>query len=222
MMGVKKLPAYRDYWSSNPQVRDSYVSSIMSLKRFSFLLSHLHLSDKTKEPKRNEPGFDKLYKVAPTLNILSKSYKNYYKPTMNQSIDESMIKFKRRSAMEQYMPMKPIKRGYEVWVRADEHGYTCEFQIYTGKVIDQRETFLGERVVKDLSRALVHKNNRIYFDNYFTTVALMSSLLSDGILACGTVRKDKKGSPKIQEAVKNMSPGDSEYRTSYEGVRWFK
>lgn len=59
--------------------------------------------------------------------------------------------------MKQYMPMKPIKRGCKIWVRADDFGYVCEFQIYTGKVQGKPEN-LGERVVRDLSRALVQKH----------------------------------------------------------------
>lgn len=34
-----------------------------------------------------------------------------------------MIRFKGRSTLKQYMPNKPIKRGYKVWVRADEERY---------------------------------------------------------------------------------------------------
>ena len=134
LMGIKKLPCYRDYWSTNAQLHDYYVSSVMSVKRFSFLLSHLHLNDITKEPERDEPGYDKLYKVAPFLSILFEIFQYFYDPSMNQAIDESMMKFKGRSTMKQYMPMKPIKRGYKVWVRSDEYGYICEFQIYTGKI----------------------------------------------------------------------------------------
>ena len=36
LMGIKKLPSYRDYWSENPQLRDSYISSLMTVNRFSF------------------------------------------------------------------------------------------------------------------------------------------------------------------------------------------
>lgn len=150
MMGIKRLPAVRDYWSSNPQLNDSFISSIMPLNRFFSLLSCLHLNDNSIAPNRNEPGFDKLYKIRPMLTELSKNFLKYYKPTKNQSIDESMIKFKGRSTLKQYMPQKPIKRGFKVWVRADELGYVSQFQIYTGKVNGNTEHLLGERVVKDL------------------------------------------------------------------------
>ncbi|KAF2880657.1 hypothetical protein ILUMI_25521, partial [Ignelater luminosus] len=38
----------------------------------------------------------------------------------NQSIDETMVKFKDRIGFWQCMPLKPIKRGYKIWAQADE------------------------------------------------------------------------------------------------------
>ncbi|CAH1956506.1 unnamed protein product [Acanthoscelides obtectus] len=32
LMGLKKSPNYRDYWSSSPEFRDSYISSLMPVK----------------------------------------------------------------------------------------------------------------------------------------------------------------------------------------------
>lgn len=85
------------------------------------------------------------------------------------SIDESMIAFKGRSGMEQYMPMKPIKRGFKVWALADsESGYLINFDIYTGKNSNNLTTFgLGENVVLNLSQYLEMKFHCIYFDNFF-------------------------------------------------------
>ena len=44
-----------------------------------------------------------------------------------------MIKFKGRCNFKQYIPLKPINRDYKVWVRADENGYVCQFEIFTEK-----------------------------------------------------------------------------------------
>lgn len=119
LKGIKKQASYKDYWSSNEQLRDSYISSIMPVNRFSWFLSHLHVNDHNLQPKRNEPNFDKLYKVRPLLDSLSKTFLQHFNPNEYQSIDESMIIFKSRSSLKQYMPMKPVKRGYKVWIRAD-------------------------------------------------------------------------------------------------------
>lgn len=60
-----------------------------------------------------------------------------------QSVDESMILFKGRSSLRQYIPSKPIKRGHKVRVRVDLSGFMCELQIYTGKVGDSAEQKLN-------------------------------------------------------------------------------
>ncbi|KAJ8945549.1 hypothetical protein NQ318_020395 [Aromia moschata] len=44
-----------------------------------------------------------------------------------QSVDESMTKFKGRSRLKQYLPLKLIKRGIKVWTRCDSLiGIECQ------------------------------------------------------------------------------------------------
>lgn len=222
MMEIKKLPCIRDYWSSNSQLRDTYISSVMSLNRFFFLLSKMHLNDNSLMPKKGYPNYDKLYKIAPMINQLSENFLKSYNPIKEQAVDESMIKFKGRSTLKQYHPQKPIKRGHKVWVRADLNVFVCQFEIYTGKINGRPEKLLGERVVRNLSRNLAFKFYHLYFDNYFTSVSLMISLKQDGILACGTVRSNRKDLPKMQKTDKSMNKGESEFRSSFKGIDWVK
>ena len=50
------------------------------------------------------------------------------------STDEVMVTFKDRSSMKPYIPSKPVKQGFKVWMRADSHdGYISEFVCYTEK-----------------------------------------------------------------------------------------
>ena len=44
-----------------------------------------------------------------------------------------MVLFKERSSLKQYNPMKPIKRGYKLWVRTDMDGYISKFDVYQGR-----------------------------------------------------------------------------------------
>lgn len=150
LMGLKKSPSYRNYWSKDIAMNDPYISSII-MNRFGFLLSNLHMADNSKAPKKGEPGFDKLYKVRSLLDTLSKTFEECYKSSQFQSCDESMIKFTGRSSLKQYMPLKPIPRGYKVWVRSDKSGFVCQFQIYEGKIDQTIEKSLGTRVIKDLT-----------------------------------------------------------------------
>lgn len=194
----------------------------MAVNRFSFLLGHFHLSDNTKEPKKGTPSYDKLYKLRFIINELNKNFKTFWNPCKHQSIDETMIKFKGRISIRQYMPAKPIKRGYKVWIRADETGFVSEFQIYTGKADGKVSYGLGERVVIDLTRELVGGCYHVYFDNFFTSTSLLLSLRKDNIFACGTVRQNRKNLPKKQMSDKDMERGESEYRTSITDLRWVK
>lgn len=107
--------------------------------------------------------------------MLLQTYKNYYEEDEHQSVDESMIKFKVRSSLRQYMPQKLIKREYKVWVRANKSAYVFDFAIYTGKV-DSAEKHLGARVVKDLCKNIVGDYHKVYFDNFFTSLPLMNDL----------------------------------------------
>lgn len=67
LMGIKKQCSYRDYWSTSPDLHDSYISCLMPVNRFGWLLSHLHLNDNSLIPKKNQPGYDKLYKIRPFI-----------------------------------------------------------------------------------------------------------------------------------------------------------
>jgi hypothetical protein len=74
------MPSYRDYWSSVPDPHDSYISDLMTVKRFSFLLSHIRLNDNAVMLKRGEPNFGKLYKVKPLVEMVSNSFARCYHP----------------------------------------------------------------------------------------------------------------------------------------------
>ncbi|XP_058806429.1 piggyBac transposable element-derived protein 4-like [Phymastichus coffea] len=189
-----------------------------------FFLSHMHVNDNSKEPEKGDPNYDKLYKVRPLLDELSRTFKESFNLGKHQSVDVSLIKFKGRSIMKQYMSAKPIKRGYKCWTRADESGYVCQFQIYTGKA-DNTEKQLGTRVVKDLTRELVDGNHHVYFDNFFTGVEHLSSLKEDKINACGTVRQNRSGLPtniNDKKSKKKMDIGEYEFMTAKTGPTWIK
>lgn len=114
LMGIKKQCSYRDYWSSAPDLNDAYISSLMPVNRFSWLISHLHVNDNSVMPKKGDEHYDKLYRIRPFVDFILKNSQRLYNPNKIIAIDESMIKFKRRHSAKQYLPTKPIKRGYKV------------------------------------------------------------------------------------------------------------
>lgn len=220
-MGIKKQASYRDYWCSLPQLNDRYISSQMTVNRFGWFLSHVHLNDNSLQPNPGDPNFHKLYKVRPILSELLERFKKRKNPTCDLSVDESMVKFTGRSTLKQYMPLKAIRRGYKVWMLNDKTKYTHHFQIYTGKTGQKTETDLGGRVVKDLTSEYTGHHHKLLFDNYFASVPLMKHLYDNQIYACATIRSDRKYLPTLEDA-KNMKRGDFDYSVSEGNVIYYR
>ncbi|XP_046677262.1 piggyBac transposable element-derived protein 3-like [Homalodisca vitripennis] len=130
-----------------------------------------------------------------------------------------MIRFKGRSTLKQYMPLKPIKRGYKVWVRADESGYIFVSSKYIqAKLQEVKQSLLGERVVKDLTEKLSGSNHKVFFDNFFSSVNLLKDLQAKQIQACGTIRKDRVNLPHDLADDRYMVRGASDWRSTVPGI----
>ena len=202
LMGINKLPCIEDYWRRDPSLHYSPIADRITRDRFRDITRYCHFVNNDTLIPRGSPGHDRLGKVRPVMSHLSAKFSELYNPHRETAVDEAMIKFQGRSSLKQlYMPMKPIKRGIKVWVLADSHtGYFCKFQVYTGRG-DSPEKGLGSRVVKSLMEPL-KKFHHVYFDNFFTSEQLLVDLERDGIYACGTPRKDRRGFPPALKQVK--------------------
>lgn len=216
VMGVIGLKQVDLYWSSDPFFETSRVRQVMTCKKFKKLLEAFHVNDNETAIPHGQVGYDKLHKVRPLIDGLNERFQHEYKHSNCQSIDESMILFKGRSTMKQYMPMKPIKRGYKVWVRADPvTGYMSQFEMYTGKPA-QTEEFasdgLGTRVVKKLCQGINHDDYDapilVVFDNFFTSFDLMKFLRTNNLFSVGTVRINKKELPPDMKKKQKMQRGE--------------
>ena len=202
LMGVVKLPSISDYWKRDEIFNYRPISSRITRDRFFETQRYLHFSDNSTLVAPGEDGYDKLGKIRPIIRMLNESLQALYHPHKDVSIDEAMIPFKGRSSMKQFMPNKPVKRGFKVWVRADAtNGYISEFYVYTGKEGNTVEKNLGGKVVMTLTAKLAHLYHHVYIDNYFTSVSLLVDLLKVGVYGCGTMRVNRKGSPDELPAV---------------------
>ena len=142
-MGYHILPSTRDYWSRDPGLGVKVVSDVMPLDLFFEIRAALHFVGNEKRQDKN----DKAWKIRSIINHFNQAFSQAIGPTSEQAIDEHMIKFKGQHSMKQYMPLKPIKRGFKIWRRNDSAtGYLFQFDIYTGKK-ENKEGGLGENVV---------------------------------------------------------------------------
>ena len=158
LMGVVHLPALFDYWKNDPLFHYSPVASRISRRRFVELSKYLHFVDNSSLALPGSPNYNKLGKIEPILLKLKERCVSLYNLNREVSIDEAMIPFKGRSSMKQYLPLKPVKRGFKVWVLADAHnGYVSQLEVYTGKSREKSDDGLGASVVKSLCKNLKHR-----------------------------------------------------------------
>ena len=210
-MGILQLPCRNDYWRVGKPMFKTSFNSIMPRDRFNFIWRYLHLSN-NEAPRPDVP--DKLSKVRFYIDYLNERFRENYTSYGNDTIDETMIKFKGRLGFRQYMPAKPIKWGIKVWSLAESTtGYLERFQVYTGKEAGRAEIGLAHRVVSDLSEHLADTHIRLYMDNYFTGIPLFNDLLAKGIYACGTVRSNRRGLP-LEILPKNVRLEKHQYKVA--------
>lgn len=130
VMGIHQLPALKHYWSSDPFLHVESVSSVMTASRFKKIVENLHCNDNETQTPKSDPNYDKLHKVKPLLEVLNGNVRKVYKPSSVVTVDESMIPFKGRYVLKQYMPKKPVKWGYKVWCLCDSHTGQFIFYVY--------------------------------------------------------------------------------------------
>ncbi len=72
----------------------TFLFKVLTRDQFEEIVSFLHLSDNQLQPKKGEPGYDKLYKIRPLLDLLNTNFKA--NPDMEEvtSVDEQMIPFR--------------------------------------------------------------------------------------------------------------------------------
>lgn len=101
--------------------------------------------------------------------------------------------------MKQFMPAKPIKRGYKIWCISDARtGFVLKFRVYTGKCDADNDLSLGEKVMLDLTTD-IRAGNVVVFDNFFSSVTLMEKLDEKKLYSCGTVRSNRKHLPAFMK-----------------------
>nr|XP_023397070.1 piggyBac transposable element-derived protein 4-like isoform X1 [Loxodonta africana]XP_023397071.1 piggyBac transposable element-derived protein 4-like isoform X1 [Loxodonta africana]XP_023397072.1 piggyBac transposable element-derived protein 4-like isoform X1 [Loxodonta africana]XP_023397073.1 piggyBac transposable element-derived protein 4-like isoform X1 [Loxodonta africana]XP_023397074.1 piggyBac transposable element-derived protein 4-like isoform X1 [Loxodonta africana]XP_023397075.1 len=225
VMGIHVLPELRYYWSSDPSLGVASVPELMTKARFKKLTENIHCNDSSKAVPKGEPGYDWLHKLRPIINALNTRLKEVYVPSSVMAVDESMVPFKGHSSVKQYMPIKPVKRGYKVWCLADSQtGFVTQFDIYCGKkgVDHDSSLSLGESVVLGLCHSWYHSHRLISFNNFFTSYHLMKSMYERGLYAVGTVRATQKGLPDMLRRKDSLQRGEFKFRTKgcVSAVKW--
>ena len=103
---------------------------------------------------------------------------------------------------------------------AGPNGFPYHTICYTGKSETTSSELLGSRVVNSLLDSVKPSTNilshHIFFDNFFTSYALLSSLSESGCKATGTIRQSRTGGANKElmsdKDLKKMPRGSYDYR----------
>jgi hypothetical protein len=106
VMSYNHVPSFSDYWSNNASLGNDAIKSAISRNRCQLLLAKMYFNNPEKDG--NAP---KTYYMDEVVACFKKTFMEAREESPFQSIDESMAKFKGRSSLKQYLPLKPIKRG---------------------------------------------------------------------------------------------------------------
>jgi len=129
------------------------------------------------------------------------------------SADEQIVPFKGHSVLKQYMPKKPHKWGYKMFVLSGVSGFAYDIELYSGKqdnTLTEGETDCGasSNVVTRLARNIPDgANYKLYFDNYFNSPDLQLSLAKRKILSLGTVRTNRLPGSQLPTEVQLKKMG---------------
>ncbi|XP_055947084.1 piggyBac transposable element-derived protein 3-like [Argiope bruennichi] len=224
LSSVSSVKDFRLYW--NPAVGISLIQNSMPVNEFEKIRRYLHFNDNNAFSTDLQGGQDKFFKLRPLIDELQKSFLSI---PMEEClcVDEQMCATKARHHLKQYMPDKPHKYGYKLFILSGVSGFAYNFEIYGGKELDVanilQEPDLGasSNVVIRLTRPVQENvNHKLYFDNYYTSIPLQVYLKKKGILSLGTIRRNRIPDCKLpteRELKLQVRGSITEFVAEYDG-----
>jgi hypothetical protein len=219
VMSLYPLPATPEFFrdSGMPSINAPSLRPVMSLMRFEQIKRYFHLVDNTKRVPLAHPEHDRLFHVRPLLDCIGKTFPKYYKLGCYVSVDESMVPFKGRSFMKQYIKDKPTKWGFKLWAMCcPSSGYFYSVCVYAGKGSTEHVHGLATDSVLDVvDRGDVRKGSVIFTDRWFSSPLLIFELSKRGCFGVGTVQLNRSGLPamKMNKSTKtNPIPAGTSYK----------
>lgn len=194
LMGIIKLPAVTDYWSK--RFRVDKIANVMSYRKFVRIKRYIHFADN--DLKDDDP----YYKIRPVFEKVRQNCLNTA-PEYSYSIDEMMVPYKgdKAGSNKQYMPKKPNKWGFKMFVRSGVSGVAYDFYLYSGATtfdtvdfskIEETHPFSSQCVLALCKSIKEPAMNTVFFDNFFSNPELMIHLRREyGILSVGTIRRNR-------------------------------
>ncbi|XP_026744066.1 piggyBac transposable element-derived protein 4-like [Trichoplusia ni] len=187
-MGFIKINRLSDYWKTDTFFNQPIFAKAMSRNTFLLILRMLCV---------NVGGTTSNCKIKPIIDYFNKRMLEIYYPTKAIVIDESMMLWRGRLRIRQYMKGKKNKYGLKFYALADQLGVVLKLHLYGGAT----DTLVGgtnhvKKVVKHLMDAYINAGHHLFMDNFYTSVDLVDELYYKDTYCTGTLRKMRKSNPK--------------------------
>lgn len=205
-----------EHWSTDILLSSPIFSKLMSRNRFCTILGMLHFS------RPNEENYI-LSKIQSCITHAREKFRNVITPHRNVCIDESIVPFKGRLSIKQYMPKKRNRFGIKLFVLCDvDSGVIIDFIVYCGAntdINDPANLGVGGAVVSTLLKDFFGSNRHLYVDNWYTSPLLFKYLYNNQIYACGTVKKNRKGMPNLGRKL-NLHEMETQFSGPLMACKW--
>lgn len=105
----------------------------MAVNRFEAIRAVLHFNNNENHLPKDRPDYDRLHKIRPVIDHLNHTFSSI-PIDQRLSIDKQMCTTKIAHFLKQYLPNKPHKWGYKLFVLRSLMGYAYRFEVYSGQV----------------------------------------------------------------------------------------
>ena len=188
-MGVIWKPKLKMYWTTKPMLETPHVRRLMTEKRFSLLMKCLHFVNSDLIVAGASKAEKSFSKITPFFDALIHQFQSVYTPSANVAIDESLMLWKGRLAMKQYIPLKRARFGLKSYELCESgSGYTWNSIIHTGPMMQLEHS-------SDGLKQLLDQGYCFYMDTWYSSPALFRQLRQRDTDAVGTVRLSRSRMP---------------------------
>ncbi|KAL0810152.1 hypothetical protein ABMA28_010944 [Loxostege sticticalis] len=206
MLGIVRLPSYKSCFSTSPLLETTVFRRMFTRKRYEDLVRALHFVDSPAEEV--VLNGDRIHRIRPILTHLNMKFQANYTPSRDIFIDESLILWKGRYDIRQYIRAKAAKKGIKTFELCESAtGYLWSFVVYSGRNSSfdtgrysrlQKST----EVVLTLMEPLLNKGYRLFLDNWFNSPLLCRFLKRNGTDCVGTLRPNRQHVPPLIDLCK--------------------
>jgi hypothetical protein len=96
----------KDYWSREEQYCTPFYSNVMAHDRFFHILRFLHFENDDDPPNRDDPDYDRLWKILKIFDTLTNKFCELYNLTEHLAVGKVIVLYKGRVVFRQYIPKK--------------------------------------------------------------------------------------------------------------------